>query len=47
VEIEVMRHAHRAEWYPSDHAALFRERNRIAGSQANSTIVVRRVKAGL
>lgn len=42
VEIEVMRHAHRAEWYPSDHAALFRERNRIAGSQANSTIVVRR-----
>ena len=42
VEIEVMRHAHRAGWYPSDHAALFRERNRIAGSQANSTIVVRR-----
>ena len=42
VEIEVMRHAHRAEWYPSDHAALFRERNRLAGSKANSTIVVRR-----
>ena len=42
VEIEVMRHAHRAGWYPSDHAALFRERNRLAGSKANSTIVVRR-----
>ena len=45
VEIEVVRHAHRAGWYPSDHAALFRERNRIAGSQANSTIVVRRAPA--
>ena len=45
VEIEVMRRAHRAGWYPSDHAALFRERNRIAGSQANSTIVVRRAPA--
>ena len=45
VEIEVMRRAHRAGWYPSDHAALFREWNRIAGSQANSTIVVRRAPA--
>ena len=42
VEVCVVRHAHRAGWYPSDHAALFREWNRIAGSQANSTIVVRR-----
>ena len=44
VEIDITRHAHRAEWYPSDHAALFREWNRIAGSQANSTIVVRRAR---
>ena len=45
VEVCVVRHAHRAGWYPSDHAALFREWNRIAGSQANSTIVVRRAPA--
>ena len=44
VEIDVTRHAHRAEWYPSDRAALLREWNRIAGSQANSTIVVRRAR---
>ena len=42
VEVEVTRDAHRAGWYLSDSAALFREWNRIAGSQANSTIVVRR-----
>jgi hypothetical protein len=42
VEIKVTRRAHRAGRWPSDRAALFREWNRIAGSQANSTIVVRR-----
>ena len=42
VEIEVTRRAHRAGWFSPDHAALFREWNRIAGSQANSTIIVRR-----
>ena len=45
VEVCVVRHAHSAEWHPSDYAALFREWNRIAGSQANSTIVVRRAPA--
>lgn len=42
VEIKVTRRAHRAGWYLPDRAALFREWNRLAGSKANSTIVVRR-----
>ena len=42
VEIKVTRRAHRAGRWPSDRAALFREWNRLAGSKANSTIVVRR-----
>ena len=42
VEIKVTRRAHRAGWYLPDRAALFREWNRLAGSKANSTIIVRR-----